>query len=133
MWRKYLFHVKINWEHYKKNGDNLTQCRNCQLFGHGTRNCKLDPKYMICGDSSHTKDYCSMKETTHALIDNMFMQIVLNYQATLASQMTTFKDRILSYSLLLNDCAYDLSFRRYKHKLLQTKKIDRRFECFLLI
>ena len=61
---QFLFHVRVKWEHYKKHGVNLTQCRNCQKFGHGTRNCGLEAKCMICGNTSHTKDDCPVKETT---------------------------------------------------------------------
>lgn len=61
---RFLFHVRVKWEHYKKHGVNLTQCRNCQKFGHGTRNCGLEAKCMICGNASHTKDNCPVKETT---------------------------------------------------------------------
>ena len=62
-----LFHVRVKWEHYKKHGVNLTQCRNCQKFGHGTRNCGLQVQCMICGDSSHTKDDCQVKETSEKI------------------------------------------------------------------
>lgn len=64
---QFLFHVRVKWEHFKKhggNGQNLTQCRRCQAFGHGTDHCAMVPKCMVCGDSSHDKDNCPVKEVT---------------------------------------------------------------------
>lgn len=63
-----LFNVRIKWENFKRLGGihNLTQCRNCQAYGHGTRNCHMAPKCMICGDSSHTKDNCPVKEAANS-------------------------------------------------------------------
>lgn len=64
---QFLFHVRVKWEHFKKhggNGQNLTQCRRCQAFGHGTDHCAMVPKCMVCGDSSHDKDACPVKEIT---------------------------------------------------------------------
>lgn len=60
-----LLHVVVNWEHFKKPGANfqsLTQCRKCQGWGHGTKHCHMVGKCMNCGDSSHTKDNCPVKE-----------------------------------------------------------------------
>lgn len=64
---QFLFNVRVKWEHFKKhggNGQNLTQCRRCQAFGHGTDHCAMIPKCMVCGDSSHDKDNCPVKEIT---------------------------------------------------------------------
>ena len=64
---QFLFNVRVKWEHFKKhggNGQNLTQCRRCQAFGHGTDHCAMVPKCMVCGDSSHDKDNCPVKEIT---------------------------------------------------------------------
>lgn len=64
---QFLFHVRVKWEHFKKHGgtgQNLTQCRRCQAFGHGTDHCAMIPKCMVCGDSSHDKDNCPVKEIT---------------------------------------------------------------------
>ena len=64
---QFLFNVRVKWEHFKKhggNGQNLTQCRRCQAFGHGTDHCSMVPKCMVCGESSHGKDNCPVKEIT---------------------------------------------------------------------
>ncbi len=63
---QFLFHVRVKWEHYRKhggNGQNITQCRRCQLFGHGTDHCNMEPKCMICGNLFHTKGECPVKES----------------------------------------------------------------------
>ncbi|XP_065090354.1 uncharacterized protein LOC135711405, partial [Ochlerotatus camptorhynchus] len=60
-----MLHVRVKWEHFRKTGgnfQNLTQCRKCQGWGHGTKNCYMPAKCMNCGDSSHAKDDCPVKE-----------------------------------------------------------------------
>lgn len=59
-----MLHVRVKWEHFRKTGENfhLTQCRKCQGWGHGTRNCYMNAKCMNCGASSHTKDSCPVKD-----------------------------------------------------------------------
>ena len=62
---QFLFHVRVKWEHYRRHGgQNITQCRRCQAFGHGTDHCNMDPKCMNCGSLSHVKDNCPVKENT---------------------------------------------------------------------
>lgn len=64
---QFLFHVRVKWEHFRRhggNGQNLTQCRRCQAFGHGTDHCGQVPKCMICGESSHDKDNCPVEDIT---------------------------------------------------------------------
>lgn len=58
-----MLHVRVKWEHFRKSGENfLTQCRKCQGWGHGTKNCHMIAKCMNCGDSSHAKDNCPVKD-----------------------------------------------------------------------
>lgn len=59
-----MLHVRVKWEHFRKTGENfhLTQCRKCQGLGHGTKNCHMTAKCMNCGDSSHAKDNCPVKD-----------------------------------------------------------------------
>jgi hypothetical protein len=59
-----MFHTRVQWEHFRRTGgiENLTQCRKCQSWGHGTRNCFMIQKCMNCGDSSHSKDNCPVKD-----------------------------------------------------------------------
>ena len=63
-----MLHVRVKWEHYRKNSkfaQGLTQCRKCQGFGHGTKHCNMDAKCMLCGNSSHGKDECPVKEDSN--------------------------------------------------------------------
>lgn len=65
--KKYLLDMQIKWEHYRKHGGSaqgLTQCRRCQGWGHGTKHCHMALKCMNCGDSSHAKDSCPVKDST---------------------------------------------------------------------
>lgn len=61
-----MLHVRVKWEHFRKTGQsfqNLTQCRKYQGWGHGTKNCHMGAKCMICGKSSHAKDKCPVKDS----------------------------------------------------------------------
>ena len=44
---QYLCHVKVKWEKYK-NSRWVTQCHNCQMFGHGTRFYQNKPRCVMC-------------------------------------------------------------------------------------
>lgn len=60
-----MFQTRVQWEHFRKSGgsfQNLTQCRKCQAWGHGTKHCHMMPKCMICGEPSHVKDNCPVKD-----------------------------------------------------------------------
>lgn len=46
------------WRLYLKSTNNITQCRRCQLFGHGMRNCNLKIKCSNCG-LDHTSENCN--------------------------------------------------------------------------
>lgn len=57
-----LNRIKINhtipkWRYYQTSKNNCTQCRRCQLFGHGMRNCNLNPKCGNCA-SDHLTENC---------------------------------------------------------------------------
>lgn len=43
------------WQNYKT-PRGPTQCHNCQMFGHGSRNCNLSPKCVKCGKNHKTTD-----------------------------------------------------------------------------
>lgn len=49
--------TSIEWERYKPKHRDVTQCLNCQQFGHGTRNCHLAPRCTVCGEN-HSTDKC---------------------------------------------------------------------------
>lgn len=46
------------WRLYLKTTNNITQCRRCQLFGHGMRNCNLKIKCSNCG-LDHISENCN--------------------------------------------------------------------------
>jgi hypothetical protein len=50
-----LSHISIKVEAYKSR-NTLTQCYNCQKFGHDWANCKQPPRCMWCGDGHLHKD-----------------------------------------------------------------------------
>ena len=52
---RYICHVKVKWEKYR-NSRRVTQCHNCQTFGHGTLYCKNNPKCVKCDGTHLTKD-----------------------------------------------------------------------------
>lgn len=47
-----------NWRPFQKSSNNITQCRRCQMYGHGMRNCNVNVKCAICG-LSHSKENCN--------------------------------------------------------------------------
>jgi hypothetical protein len=53
---RYINYISISWAHYVRRG-NITQCRRCQQFSHGTRNCYIQPKCVKCGEA-HLSDKC---------------------------------------------------------------------------
>lgn len=54
---KKIGNVSVTWENYRStNGP--TQCHNCQMFGHGSRNCTLAPKCVKCS-GNHRTNVCS--------------------------------------------------------------------------
>lgn len=50
------------WRLYLKSLNNITQCRRCQLYGHGMRNCNLNFKCSNCG-LDHNSDNCTSPVT----------------------------------------------------------------------
>lgn len=50
------------WRLYLKTTSNITQCRRCQLFGHGMRNCNLKIKCSNCG-LDHLVENCNSPVT----------------------------------------------------------------------
>lgn len=55
---KHIDHVAVRWERYKPPpGNNLSQCRNCQLHGHSSVNCHMPSKCLVCAEP-HKTDVC---------------------------------------------------------------------------
>lgn len=58
-----LSKTKINftipkWRLFQTSKNNITQCRRCQLYGHGMRNCNMSPKCSNCG-LEHLTEKCN--------------------------------------------------------------------------
>lgn len=47
--------VKVRWQYYAHNRNGPMQCSNCMLLGHGSQNCRLDPKCMRCSGPHNTQ------------------------------------------------------------------------------
>ena len=54
---KHLFHTIIQWEPYRPQHRDVTQCTICLWFGHGTRNCKMIPRCDKCA-GAHRSSTC---------------------------------------------------------------------------
>lgn len=52
---KSLFQVIISWNFYTHKRGEVTQCSNCQGFGHGTQNCHMKPVCVKCAGSHKSK------------------------------------------------------------------------------
>ena len=57
---RYIMYVRVWWEPYK-NKRGVTQCHNCQGFGHGTKNCGLPSKCVKCAGNHHTTKCTKLK------------------------------------------------------------------------
>lgn len=56
---KTLFRVIIYWNFYSHKRNDVTQCSNCQGFGHGTQNCFMKPVCVKCA-GPHTSKECPL-------------------------------------------------------------------------
>lgn len=60
---KYICNVVVLWQHYRSRSG-PTQCHNCQMFGHGSRNCTLAPRCVKCGGNHKTNTSTSTASRT---------------------------------------------------------------------
>lgn len=52
-------YIKVRWEYQKPNKSKLTQCYNCQMFGHGSSRCNVKPFCAQCAGNHKTAE-CSV-------------------------------------------------------------------------
>lgn len=55
---KSIFSVIIHWNYYDSKRHGPTQCRRCQIWGHGSSNCHLQPAFVKCA-GAHETGKCS--------------------------------------------------------------------------
>lgn len=60
---KSILSVIVKWSPYIASKRGPTQCNNCQLYGHGNRNCHLAPRCLLCA-GQHKKDNCPLSTET---------------------------------------------------------------------
>ncbi|XP_055923397.1 uncharacterized protein LOC129953890 [Eupeodes corollae] len=56
-----VFHTQINWNYQRNHKNKITQCRNCQMFGHGENNYHVKTYCSICA-GSHKTEECVNKD-----------------------------------------------------------------------
>lgn len=49
-------YVKVRWERQRVTSSRITQCYNCQLYGHGASKCKVKTFCAICAENHKTSD-----------------------------------------------------------------------------
>ena len=53
---KHLFHIRVEFEQYFPQKYGPIRCRNCQMWGHGAKNCNLPTACMFCAGNHQTDD-----------------------------------------------------------------------------
>lgn len=48
-------HIRIKWDYQTKNPNKITQCYNCQLFGHGSDRCRVNTFCAKCAGNHRTR------------------------------------------------------------------------------
>lgn len=49
-------YIKVKWSYHAKQSNKVTQCYNCQMFGHGSSNCNIKPFCSQCAGHHKTID-----------------------------------------------------------------------------
>lgn len=55
---RYINHVKVRWQYYTNKRQGPMQCSRCMMYGHGGRNCGLNPVCIRCG-GDHFSNACT--------------------------------------------------------------------------
>jgi len=64
-----LLNCKVKFESFEKSESDITQCHNCQRFGHVASNCKMQYGCIKC-TAVHTPGKCSISKTEHPSENN---------------------------------------------------------------
>ncbi len=59
---KSICHTIVKWTVYKPRIKGHTQCRNCGMYGHGTRNCHRKSCCVLCASTEHNLFECPLKQ-----------------------------------------------------------------------
>lgn len=54
-----LHHCIVYWDYYSSKNNGPIQCRNCQMFGHGSTHCFRQPRCVKCGEG-HATVHCPL-------------------------------------------------------------------------
>ncbi|KAG4071983.1 hypothetical protein HA402_016223 [Bradysia odoriphaga] len=57
---KSICHTIVKWSMFKPRFKGPTQCRNCGMYGHGTRNCHRKPCCVLCASNEHNQYDCPL-------------------------------------------------------------------------
>lgn len=57
-------HTIVHWKTYENKYNGPTQCRNCQMFGHGTSYCHMVSACMVCAQN-HNTNTCPNKDNAN--------------------------------------------------------------------
>ena len=49
-------YIKVKWDYQTTRKNHITQCYNCQMFGHGSSHCKVKTFCANCAGEHHTRD-----------------------------------------------------------------------------
>lgn len=59
---KAISHTIVKWSSFKPKIGGPTQCRNCTMYGHGTRNCHRRPSCTLCASNDHNQTNCPLNK-----------------------------------------------------------------------
>lgn len=57
---KSICHTLVKWSKYQPKSRGPTQCRNCTMYGHGTRNCFRKTACTLCASTEHSQQNCHL-------------------------------------------------------------------------
>jgi hypothetical protein len=63
---KVLSNIRVRWEFYQNRRQGPIQCSNCMKFGHGGKNCQLDPRCIRCSEK-HKSIECLLIINQHSM------------------------------------------------------------------
>lgn len=101
-----LFYTRVYWEKYHPR-NKVTQCYNCQAYGHGSRNCTYKPRCFKCGEDHNSRECRKPKEEKPTcancredhLSNNRCCKAYKDYMAKIEKNTTRRKDDILDREL----------------------------------